>query len=1664
MIHKEFAGDDKWTGLGEHRRMPSQKHKPSLPPNVEEDPAWLRAEPEGGTVPPPVEVRAGRLPFLARGWKNFERLCCRLAGASGLVEKARVYGTPGQKQYGIDILVRLNDGAYEVWQTKRYETARPGDIDRAVEIFLAHAWAEKARRLVLAFACPLESTGINDAIERGRAQLGARNIVFEPFDAGDLTNELIIQPEIIDDFFGRAWVERVCPPEALDRLKDRLSVPDRLALRERLRTVYASWIAAVDPGLPIANLGRLGKPIPALPIQERFVEPDILVRSRHGQSVSAPPADERQQDQPPGEPQANIGVDKARDSPRPRTVSSEQRVALDGLLDTERRIIITGEAGSGKTTLLRAVALDLLAEQPRFPAIQKHYAGFVPIWVPFALWARMATGGAAPPALEAAVVAFLEARGEPELGSDAKKVLLSGRALLLVDGIDEAQDPVAARTIAALLFAQADARQLPVIATSRPHGLRTLGALPAAWPVASLAPLNERQRGELAHLWFRVIETLEQEDDVDPARIAAQSQSRTRAFMEALDQSPGIASLSATPLFLLALLGLHRHGKALPRSRLAAIEEVVAQLVEHQPRRREVAALATARLPGLQPRQRDRILDDFAYALHAAELGGDTPDAASVEATITRAGAMLTTRQPGLGIDQAEEMASEIFAFAEERAGLLSRKTTDAVGFVHLSFQEFLAARHINHRPLGDRIEFVRTHAAWPRWREPILYLLHLTRSEAEVGELIQSIAAAPFDDETGRWTRDALLTDATFADLAHDIPVVTAIADRLFAEVESFAFGKRETHLLSASVDGLHSEALGTRCVGKLSQWLPNRHGWGRAAALRAMPGWSTGRHPECIPVLMRSLYADEETTRQAAGEMLSVLAEGNADIKSDLLSRLAGAPSPSAIASLLYALCCGWNKDAETGRLAALARGSVDRAIAVEAIRIRAVRNESDEADLDRFYGMLATRHIMRGLPHPWLVQHFVDTQRDRFIDKLACSIGSPEHKNPHDLKPLVGALIMCDAEHPLVKAGLRALLSQNWLHREIFGPDGFPADRIKWTSGLLETVEGLTQKEKAYFPNYDFYWVAKRTKIESLKPRFIADLKQDRNGFKFWSAKALVEVWGSDDPEVRGVLLPFMDAAPADIALVAHLLPAIVGDAAACRKAFLAALHGPVERADFLFPALREVGVRSDDDEAFAVCMKSREAMKAPIYLDQWREQMILTFPGRIEVRNMALGELRRRDGEIGAVALSYRGDDEMISSMLGVLVPLQADARLALVASLRKAGVGDPRAFDLIDAAREDTDGSVSSEATIGSTEIKVAQHVIDAADIDRLNADLETVGPDYEARRCAAAIALGVAGRLDVFAAKTERAGPLEIPISRSALRGDDRYLRRILGLWPRLLVALDDPEVAMKRFGLTAETTLDLLDPIYPNARQLYDALMKTIDAALNVQPRVLMGAVAKFEPASERLRGLVLSQLVPKRVVDYQAGLLAAEIFADQFADDREMRSDVLESFRKNPHGAAAGALAELAVRHPAPELTRTLRERAIGERYDLPTHFRLMAALASADNVVEDAREQVTTFELSAEPYRTLTWPSALSRRVIADKELQSKLSSALVGIPSATVRMALLSWIHGAIGVDGQLRPSITRELVRESEQAIPTAVFDVSSGSTTTLRQMLGTFLE
>ncbi len=437
---------------------------------------------------PPVTTSLQELPLDQLEWKNFERLCLRLAQLESEVRECRLYGVAGDKQDGIDLYARRTDSdQYRVYQCKRERKFGPARITEAVEEFLKGEWRATATEF---YICSMESFSPRqrDArLRQERTRLEVIGIRLVSWDSDELNRILKRRVEVVDDFFGRAWAELFCGREAVERLGERLDGQQSAQLRRGLASLYLSLFRQSDPTFGFRD--------PAGPARRPLSLPDLLTdedtTAPHGARASAN-GGHRSSVNGPSTRELELGPLYQAEATSGRQyglqLAPERRVGAGAWLSTVTSALIVGDPGAGKTTLLRAIALDLLSGQPELDALARAFGNRLPLWVPFGRWTAMlaSDGGAARVALPHLLEDWLVLHGASDLLALVRQALSSGELVLLVDGLDEWQTSQSARNALMLLQVFAAKSSVPVIATCRPSALEAI-ARPAGWRLARVA-------------------------------------------------------------------------------------------------------------------------------------------------------------------------------------------------------------------------------------------------------------------------------------------------------------------------------------------------------------------------------------------------------------------------------------------------------------------------------------------------------------------------------------------------------------------------------------------------------------------------------------------------------------------------------------------------------------------------------------------------------------------------------------------------------------------------------------------------------------------------------------------------------------------------------------------------------------------------------------------------------------------------------------------------------------------------------------------------------------------------------------------------------------------------------------------------------------------------
>ncbi|MEU9016091.1 NACHT domain-containing protein [Actinomadura sp. NPDC048394] len=393
----------------------------------------------------------------------------------------------------------------------------------------------------------------------------------------------------------------------------------------------------------------------------------------------------------------NVSDESARRRPRaPQAVPlSEWRdqvrtgaVRVEAALGDHRLMLLRGEAGGGKSTLLRWIAIT---------AARGSFTGPLGEWngsVPFLIKLRSHAGGALPRPEEflddvAGNLAGIMPRGW------VHRRLLSGRALLLVDGVDEVTSGQRQNVRQWLKRLVTEFPGIRVIVTSRPAAAASDWLQAEGFATAFLEQLAPADVRTLVQHWHNAVRDCA-DIPCTPERLPAY-EARLLARLEA---APHLRTLASSPLLAAMLCALNLDREALPRNRMGLYTAALDMLLETRDTKRGIPSV-------LERDQKIRILQDIAWQL-STSARVELPKGMVERLVADRLASMPQVRVP------AAQVLDELL----QRSGVLREPVPGRIDFVHRTVQEYLAAKQA--ADLGD-MDLLVQNAHRDTWRETVI-------------------------------------------------------------------------------------------------------------------------------------------------------------------------------------------------------------------------------------------------------------------------------------------------------------------------------------------------------------------------------------------------------------------------------------------------------------------------------------------------------------------------------------------------------------------------------------------------------------------------------------------------------------------------------------------------------------------------------------------------------------------------------------------------------------------------------------------------------------------------------------------------------------------------------------------------------------------------------
>jgi hypothetical protein len=454
--------------------------------------------------------------------------------------------------------------------------------------------------------------------------------------------------------------------------------------------------------------------------------------------------------------------------------------SVENFLAKYRRFVLLGDPGAGKSTLLRR--LTYTAAQRNLESVETAAIRRIPLFVSAAELGKALVGGRN--ATLADAIASVQ-REQAIDGADVtvEATLSENRAIVLVDGLDE----VALENQRTAIFEalRRDIGENWAILTSRPTAYQ--GSSLAGWRECEVQQLDDELQLLLISGVFQQV-TRQTGRTIDVAPVTLKTE---------LDKREDLRLWAGNPLLLTLISVQYALNGTLPYERAVIYRLALDRLIDSPYRQAP---------PRQQRIARDRLedmierlgLEMMKRSLVSAELRHSPENEPAQDGSGAKRGKGTTASLNDIahlaslgGTPLDEEMVNELV----DRSGVIQRQSENQYGFIHLTFQEYFAARALANPKISpeERKDFIVRRRLSARWEQVTRLLVsELDRLQAEdqgssateATALVQALIEADRRPVRGLGGRDPLhlsLVRATASQRERaQIPQKTSVSDAI--------------------------------------------------------------------------------------------------------------------------------------------------------------------------------------------------------------------------------------------------------------------------------------------------------------------------------------------------------------------------------------------------------------------------------------------------------------------------------------------------------------------------------------------------------------------------------------------------------------------------------------------------------------------------------------------------------------------------------------------------------------------------------------------------------------------------------------------------------------------------------------------------------------------
>ncbi len=407
-----------------------------------------------------------------------------------------------------------------------------------------------------------------------------------------------------------------------------------------------------------------------------------------------------------------------------------QKVDLSEAVRENRYSVILGAPGAGKTTLLRYLTLHFAIakrdNQEKVIVEQEKELGktLLPIFCRIADYAEQLRQQP-----ELTLLEYLnqfhyrwksDVQSQEEIEVEVAMLLdaiRQGKCLILMDGLDEVFDQQNRRGIVERINQFVE--EFPTnkfVVTSRIAGYHGV-QLSDRFTEFTIEDMDSEQVESFLYRWCPTIEKVQQ-PEAGEEQWQRKGIEQAQDILKAIEDNEGVKRLTANPLLLTILALIHRNGEHLPERRVKLYELAVQTLIEDWQLSKKLPDAPKVMLKETEVVQ---LLAPLAYWMHEEKPSGLVTQA-EVEEKLAIELANLNDTNP-----KSNSVRQEVTQFlrkVRETTGLFVERTPGVYGFMHLTFEEYFAARYIADKDPSELLQLIEKHRYESRWDEPLLLTL----------------------------------------------------------------------------------------------------------------------------------------------------------------------------------------------------------------------------------------------------------------------------------------------------------------------------------------------------------------------------------------------------------------------------------------------------------------------------------------------------------------------------------------------------------------------------------------------------------------------------------------------------------------------------------------------------------------------------------------------------------------------------------------------------------------------------------------------------------------------------------------------------------------------------------------------------------------------------